>query len=95
MDKQKSLEVAKAAASGAAKGGAVGAVASLATGAAIIVTAPAWLPFVGGAAAVSMATVGAWAAGGAAVGALGHGACKAKKLSDQQKQFDAHFPQES
>jgi hypothetical protein len=54
---------------GAAPGGAAGAAASLATGVAVVATAPAWLPVLGGAAVVSMATVGTCSAIGVGVGA--------------------------
>lgn len=59
--------------SGGIKGGAAGAAASLATGAAVVYTAPAWLPFLGGAAVVSMTAVAGWSAAGSLVGAATSG----------------------
>src|SRR5690606_26985909 len=63
------LDVARGFLRGATKGGLVGGAASVATGAAIIVTTPAWLPLIGGAMAVSAATVAIWGTTGAGVGA--------------------------
>ena len=54
---------------GVAPGMAAGTATSVVTGVAVVATAPAWLPFVGGAAVVSMATVGTFSAIGAGAGA--------------------------
>ena len=72
---------------GAVRGGPAGAVASIATGAAVVVTAPAWLPIIGGTTAISMATVVAGSAIGAGVGALGGAAAAYIK----KKRIDAEF----
>lgn len=72
---------------GASKGAAAGAALSVATGAAVIVTAPAWVPIVGGTMAVSAATVGVWTVCGSLVGALGVGT---KTLYDRSK-VDSEF----
>lgn len=80
MDKRETLEVAKAAMRGASLGGPAGVVASLAIGGALVCTAPAWVPFVGGAVAVNTGIAGAWAAGGAAAGAVINGIRKAREV---------------
>jgi hypothetical protein len=58
---------------GATRSGPAAALGSIVTGAAVVVTAPAWIPIIGGATAISLATVvtaGTIGAGvGAAVGA--------------------------
>ena len=77
--------LAKSALRGAKQGGIAGVLLSVVTGTAVVATAPAWLPFVGGCAAVSTATVAAWGGVGAAVGAAAGGVCEAvrqKKLDD-------------
>ena len=53
---------------GGVRGSVAGAVLSIATGAAVIITAPTWLPFIGGAMAVSAATMATWSAIGGAAG---------------------------
>lgn len=85
------LDVSKGILKGATKGGLIGGAASVATGAAVIVTAPAWLPFVGGAMAVSAATVALWGAVGAGVGAASGGAIEYAKAKKRDKDFDEHF----
>ena len=76
---------------GMAPGGAAGAVASLATGAAVMVTAPAWLPVVGGAAVVSMATVSTCSAIGMGVGAAGGAVAAYLRKRRIDKQFADTF----
>ena len=75
---------------GASKGSLLGAAASVATGAAILVTAPAWVPFIGGTVAVSAATVATWAAVGTAVGAITGGTKEVVK----QRRIDKEFKRE-
>ena len=52
---------------GGTRGGVAGALLSIVSGAAVIVTAPAWLPF-GGAMAVSGATMATWSMVGGVAG---------------------------
>jgi len=75
-----------AALKGAVKGGVTGTAASMATGAAVIFTVPAWLPIIGGAAAVSTGTVAVCAGVGGAVGAAAGGlrAWGMKRKTDRQ-----------
>jgi hypothetical protein len=40
-------QIVKGSLKGAVRGGAVGATASIASGAAVVITAPAWLPWIG------------------------------------------------
>ena len=61
---------------GAKQGGLAGAVLSVATGAAVVVTTPAWLPFVGGCVAFHAATAAAWAGIGALAGGAVGGTCE-------------------
>ena len=76
---------------GIVPGGAAGAAASLATGAAVVATAPAWLPILGGAAVVSMATVGTCSAIGAGVGAASGAVAAYLKKRRIDKQFAKTF----
>ena len=76
---------------GAGPGGAAGAAASLATGAAVVATAPAWLPILGGAAVVSMATVGTCSVIGMGVGAASGAVAAYLKKRCIDKQFADTF----
>lgn len=58
---------------GLIRGGTGAAALSLLSGAAVVVTAPAWLPFIGGTLMVSGSTVAAWSATGAALGTVSGG----------------------
>ncbi len=82
------LLVAQGAWRGARRGGLIGAVLSVATGAAVVVTAPAWLPWVGGCMAVNAGVAAAWATGGAVVGA----ATGAGKEAARQKRLNKLIP---
>ena len=93
--KEEVLKVAVSSISGAVKGGAVGVGLSLATGAAVIATAPAWVPFVGGTAAVSATTVGVWSVCGAAVGAISNGAATAYKTHKTNQRFAKTFGEQA
>ena len=53
---------------GGTRGGVAGALLSIVSGAAVIVTAPAWIPWIGGAMAVSAATMATWSVIGGAAG---------------------------
>lgn len=55
---------------GAAKGGPVGAIVSVASGAAVIVTIPAWVPFVATGLAISTTAVATGMAIGTGAGAV-------------------------
>lgn len=83
-----SVDISKGVLKGLTKGGLVGSAASLATGAAVIVTAPAWIPVVGGAMAVSAATIATWAAIGAGVGAVGGGVFEYSKARKRDREFE-------
>jgi len=58
-----------AAIKGASRGGPAGAILSIVSGAAVIVTIPAWIPFVATGVAISTAAVATGAAIGAVTGA--------------------------
>ena len=83
-----SVDISKGVLKGLTKGGLVGSAASVATGAAVIVTAPAWVPFVGGAMAVSAATIATWAAVGAGVGAVSGGVLEYAKARKRDRDFN-------
>jgi len=88
---ERTVETMKGVLKGASKGGAIAAAASIATGAAVIVTAPAWVPIVGGTMVVSAATVATWTVIGTALGATSGGVrafLKKKKLDDD---FEREF----
>lgn len=78
--------------SGGIKGGATGAAASLASGAAVVMTAPAWLPFVGGSAVVALGTVAGWSATGSAVGAVVSGVRAYVTHRQDEAAFAKAFP---
>ena len=84
-------EVVKGVLRGAVRGGAVGAVAAIATGAAVIVTAPASLPVVGGSMLVSAATIARWAGIGAAVGAVTGGTRAYVRKKRRDRKFEEIF----
>jgi hypothetical protein len=88
---ERQSEIAKGLLQGATKGGAAGAAASLVTGAAVILSAPAWLPIVGGTMAVSAATVAIWTAGGAVIGAFGNATRKYFALKKRDEIFKNEF----
>jgi hypothetical protein len=78
--------------SGGIKGAAVGAGASLATGAAVVLTAPAWLPVLGGTILVAGSTVVLWSAIGSSLGAVVSGTRAYFKYLNDEKAFHAAFP---
>ena len=79
-------QVAQGMLKGGVRGGVAGALLSIVSGAAVIVTIPSWLPFIGGAMAVSAATMATWSAIGGGAGVLigGGKAYYAKQKSDKQ-----------
>lgn len=77
-------------ATGAAKGSAVGAIASISTGIAVVATAPAWVPFAGGAMIVSGTTLAAWGAVGAALGAAAGGGVQWYTQKKNLDEWDKH-----
>lgn len=77
-------------ATSAAKGSAAGAIASISTGVAVIATAPAWAPFVGGAILISGTTLAAWGAAGAVVGAVTGGGLQLYKKKSVLDEWDKH-----
>lgn len=77
---------------GGIKGAAAGAAASLATGAAVIVTAPAWVPFLGGTAVIAGTTVTLWSAFGGSMGAIVSGARAYWNIRREQEDFEKAFP---
>jgi hypothetical protein len=89
---EKYAQALQGALAGAVKGSACGALASLATGAAIITTAPAWLPWLGGASAVALGKVAAWSAAGACIGAVAGGSLSSWKHQQAANAFAEAFP---
>jgi hypothetical protein len=85
-------KVLRSALHGGIKGGAAGAAASLATGAAIVVTIPTWLPFLGGSAVVAMGTVAAWTVTGSALGAVATAGRAYFKHNREERLFEEAFP---
>ena len=83
--------VAKGSLKGLIKGGASAAALSLATGAAVVVTAPAWVPVIGGTLMVSGSTVAAWSATGAAMGTVSGGAWSYLRERRFQHRFEQTF----
>jgi hypothetical protein len=77
---------------GGVRGGAVGAAASLASGAAIVTTLPAWLPFIGGSAVVALGTVALLSTTGSAMGAIVAAARAYWKHNQEEHAFNEAFP---
>lgn len=91
-DKETAAHLFAGALKGATRGLAGGGLASIVTGAAVVATAPAWVPVIGGVTAISMATVAAGSAIGAGVGAAGGAALAYLKKRRTDKVFgDAGF----
>lgn len=90
--KEVHAKVLRGALYGGLKGGAVGAAASLASGAAIVVTMPAWLPFLGGSAVVALGTVAAWTMTGSALGATVAAGRAYFKHNREERAFEEAFP---
>jgi membrane protein DedA with SNARE-associated domain len=78
---------------GLLRGGTSGAALSLVTGAAITVSAPAWVPFVGGALLVSGSTVMAWSVTAAAIGGVSGGTWSYVRERRWQRRFNETFNQ--
>ncbi len=83
--------VAKGSLKGLVRGGTGAAALSLVTGAAVVVTAPAWVPVIGGTLVVSGTTVAVWSAGGAALGTLSGGTWSYVRERRFQRRFDQTF----
>jgi len=79
-------QVAQGMLKGGVRGSVAGALLSIVSGAAVIVTAPAWLPWVGGALIVSTAAMATWSAIGCAAGIFigGGKSCYDKNKRDQE-----------
>ena len=84
-------EVLKGVLRGAVRGSAAGALVSIATGAAVTLTAPAWLPFVGGAMLISAPTIARWAATGAVTGAVVGGTRAYIRKKRRDRKFNEIF----
>jgi hypothetical protein len=78
--------------SGGIKGAALGTAASLASGAAIVATAPAWLPFLGGTAVVALGTVAVWSGIGCGLGVVASGARAYSNHKAAVAEFEEAFP---
>lgn len=89
--KEKLQKMGLAAMKGASKGGMAGVVVAIGTGIAVVATAPAWLPFVGGMAVISTATVATCAAVGAGAGAVVGGTREHFKNKKIEETFDKEF----
>lgn len=79
---------------GAVRGGALGGLASIASGAAVIITTPVWIPWVGGSLLIAGATIAAWSAVGSGAGALTGGAWAYYKARQQEHRFHQIFNQQ-
>lgn len=88
LDKEKASRVGIEIIKGASRGSIVGVAASITTGAAVAFTAPAWLPFVGGALVISGATVATCAAVGAVAGGATGGGLAFWKIKRTEKKFN-------
>jgi len=76
---------------GAAKGGPLGAILSVASGAAVIVTIPAWVPFVATGVAISTAAVATGALIGAVVGGAAGGVNEKLAIDRENEAFKEDF----
>ena len=84
-------QVVKGSVQGAVRGGAVGGITSIASGAAVIVTAPAWLPWIGGSLLVAATTIALWSAIGSGAGAVTGGAWAYFQAKQRERQFEELF----
>lgn len=84
-------EVVKGSLNGAVRGGAVGGLASIVSGAAVIITAPAWLPGIGGSLLVAGATIAAWSAVGSGTGAITGGIWAYLRANQRDRHFRQMF----
>ena len=80
-------QVIKGSLKGAVRGGAVGATASIASGAAVVITAPAWLPWIGGSLLVAATTMAVWSAVGSGAGALTGGTWAFIRAKQRDQKF--------
>ena len=92
-ESEKYAKVLRGALAGGVKGSAGGALASIATGAAVITTAPAWIPWIGGASAVALGKVAAWSAAGACLGAVTGGSTSWWRYERDVRAFAEAFPE--
>ena len=83
--------IARSALKGGKIGSLAGAVGSVATGAAVVVSTPAWLPFVGGTMLISTAAVATGAAIGGGCGAALGGVSAFLREKQQTRQFREEF----
>jgi hypothetical protein len=86
-------EVLKGGLKGAIRGGAVGGLASIVSGAAVIVTTPAWVPWIGGSLVVAATTIAAWSVVGSGAGALTGGTWAYVRTKQQERRFRNIFNQ--
>ena len=87
-------QVVKGGLKGAVRGGALGGLASIASGTAVIVTTPVWLPWIGGSFLVAGATIAAWSAIGSGAGAVTGAACAYLRAKQQERRFRNIFNQQ-
>ena len=80
-------QILKGSLKGAVRGGAVGATASIASGAAVLITAPAWLPWIGGSLLVAGGTMAVWSALGSGAGAVTGGTWAYIRAKQRDRQF--------
>lgn len=76
---------------GAARGGPLAAIASVTTGTAVIVTIPAWVPFVGTGVAISTGTVAVWTTAGAVLGAAAQALREKRAIAREESVFREEF----
>jgi len=84
-------QVLKGGLKGAVRGGAAGATAAIASGAAVLVTAPAWLPFLGGSMLVAGSTLAIWSVIGSGAGAATGGAMAYVQAKQREDKFHKTF----
>ena len=84
-------QVVKGSLKGAVRGGAVGATASIASGAAVVITAPAWLPWIGGSLLVAAGTMAVWSAVASGAGAVSGGAWAYIRAKQRDREFRQLF----
>lgn len=86
------MQVLTRALAGGIKGGALGLSGSLATGAAIVFTTPAWLPFAAGTAVISIGTLATWGCIGTVIVGSVSGAKAYLKYKGEEEAFARAFP---
>ena len=85
------VHVIKGSLKGAVRGGAVGTTVAIASGAAVVISTPVWLPVIGGGILVAASKLAVWAAVGSGVGAVTGATWAYVRTKHQERKFREAF----